>query len=345
MRKISSGEGVERTFQTYSPLIAVDRGQAPRRRAPRQAVLPARALGQVGAHQRKAGLTTVRPAQPAAARAASQLPRRLGAAGRRKSWPARCPMALDPSIPQDRAGPRHRRPPAAVDAARLRAGGAAPALRRAAGVAARDHRRRAALRRPRRRRAASVLVPLVAARRRPDGAADAAHRPPAPTTRARSAFPAAAPSPATPTRSHRAARGRRRRSACRATQVEVLGSLPTYTTGTGFVVTPVVAPGAARRSRCSSIRSRSPRRSRCRSPCLMNPAHHQRHASSSAACAREFLSMPWQGTDAAGPAAPLLHLGRDRGDAAQPLPLPVAPEPARRPRHAAAKARRYHRPR
>ncbi len=54
VRKISSGEGVERTFQTYSPLIASHRSQAPRRRAPRQALLPARALGQVGADPRKA---------------------------------------------------------------------------------------------------------------------------------------------------------------------------------------------------------------------------------------------------------------------------------------------------
>ena len=57
VRKISSGEGVERTFQTYSPLIASHRSQAPRRRAPRQAVLPARPLRQVGADQGKAGLT------------------------------------------------------------------------------------------------------------------------------------------------------------------------------------------------------------------------------------------------------------------------------------------------
>ena len=54
VRKISSGEGVERTFQTYSPLIAVDRGQAQGRRAPRQALLPARSLRQVGAHPREA---------------------------------------------------------------------------------------------------------------------------------------------------------------------------------------------------------------------------------------------------------------------------------------------------
>jgi large subunit ribosomal protein L19 len=39
VRKISSGEGVERSFQTYSP---------------RQALLPARSLGQIGAHSREA---------------------------------------------------------------------------------------------------------------------------------------------------------------------------------------------------------------------------------------------------------------------------------------------------
>jgi 8-oxo-dGTP pyrophosphatase MutT (NUDIX family) len=48
-----------------------------------------------------------------------------------------------------------------------------------------------------------------------------------------------------------------------ATWIEVLGSLPIYTTSTGFIVTPVVAlvrPGFA----CSPTRSRSPRCSRCR---------------------------------------------------------------------------------
>ena len=54
VRKISSGEGVERTFQTYSPLLAVDRGEAQGRRAPREALLPARSLRQVGADPRKA---------------------------------------------------------------------------------------------------------------------------------------------------------------------------------------------------------------------------------------------------------------------------------------------------
>ena len=54
VRKISSGEAVERV----PAVLAADRwhrSQAPRRRAPRQAVLPAQPLGQVGSHQGKAG--------------------------------------------------------------------------------------------------------------------------------------------------------------------------------------------------------------------------------------------------------------------------------------------------
>ena len=41
VRKISHGEGVERVFQTHSPSISEVSSQAPRQRAPRQAVLPA----------------------------------------------------------------------------------------------------------------------------------------------------------------------------------------------------------------------------------------------------------------------------------------------------------------
>ena len=51
VRKISSGEGVERTFQTYSPLIA---SIEVKRRAPRQAVLPAQPQRQERPHQGKA---------------------------------------------------------------------------------------------------------------------------------------------------------------------------------------------------------------------------------------------------------------------------------------------------
>ncbi len=82
-------------------------------------------------------------------------------------------------------------------------------------------------------------------------------------------------------------------------EVEVLGALPTYTTGTGFVVTPVIGlvrPGLAL----------------CADPFevaevfevplawLMDPANHQRHAIDIAGVKREFLSIPWQGVDAEG---------------------------------------------
>ena len=53
VRKISHGEGVERVFQTYSPSISEIDGQAPRQRAPRQAVLPARPVRQGRAHRRE----------------------------------------------------------------------------------------------------------------------------------------------------------------------------------------------------------------------------------------------------------------------------------------------------
>ena len=55
---------------------------------------------------------------------------------------------------------------------------------------------------------------------------------------------------------------------------------------------------------------------------LMNPANHQRHAVEVGGVRREFFSIPWHGIDADGRPRALLHLGRDRGDAAQPVPLP-----------------------
>ena len=87
VRKISSGEGVERTFQTYSPLIASI--EVKRRGDVRRAKLYylREPLGQVGADQREAGLTTAAPAQRGRRGAASQFPQRPALAGCRKTGP------------------------------------------------------------------------------------------------------------------------------------------------------------------------------------------------------------------------------------------------------------------
>ena len=128
-------------------------------------------------------------------------------------------------------------------------------------------------------------------------------------------------------------------------EVEVLGSLPTYTTSTGFIVTPVVGlvqPGAALQPDPIEVAEVF----EVPLAWLMNPANHQRHAIEVAGATREFFSIPWQGATPAAPAAPLLHLGRDRGDAAQPLPLPRRLSAAgAHARAGVRKARRYDRPR
>ncbi len=84
-----------------------------------------------------------------------------------------------------------------------------------------------------------------------------------------------------------------------AFEVEVLGSLPTYTTGTGFVVTPVVGLVAAKASlRPDPIEVAEV--FEVPLSWLMNPANHQRHAVEIAGVTREFLSIPWPGSDANG---------------------------------------------
>jgi 8-oxo-dGTP pyrophosphatase MutT (NUDIX family) len=81
--------------------------------------------------------------------------------------------------------------------------------------------------------------------------------------------------------------------------IEVLGVLPTYTTGTGFVVTPVVGlvrPGFDVKADPFEVAEVF----EVPLAWLMDPAHHQRHAVDVGDARREFLSIPWTGTDASG---------------------------------------------
>lgn len=84
-----------------------------------------------------------------------------------------------------------------------------------------------------------------------------------------------------------------------ATHIDVLGSLPTYTTGTGFIVTPVVAlvsPGFELQADPFEVAEVF----EVPLAFLMNPAHHRRHVVEVGGVRREFLSMPWQGLDSQG---------------------------------------------
>ena len=81
--------------------------------------------------------------------------------------------------------------------------------------------------------------------------------------------------------------------------VDVIGSLPTYTTGTGFIVTPVVAlvrPGFSLRADPFEVAEIF----EVPLSFLMSPANHHRHAVDVDGLRREFLSMPWQGQDEQG---------------------------------------------
>jgi large subunit ribosomal protein L19 len=91
VRKVSSGEGVERTFQTYSPLIASI--EVKRKGDVRRAKLYfARSLGQVGAHPREA-------------RAYATAKRRIGGVRASESGqPSGCPFR--PRPPQEGGGAR-----------------------------------------------------------------------------------------------------------------------------------------------------------------------------------------------------------------------------------------------
>lgn len=81
-------------------------------------------------------------------------------------------------------------------------------------------------------------------------------------------------------------------------RVEVLGSLPTYTTGTGFIVTPVVGLIAPREGEHLSL-SLQPDPGEVDEAFevpldfLMDPRHHQRRALDFSGTSLEFFSMPW----------------------------------------------------
>jgi 8-oxo-dGTP pyrophosphatase MutT (NUDIX family) len=75
--------------------------------------------------------------------------------------------------------------------------------------------------------------------------------------------------------------------------VQVLGTLPIYTTGTAFVITPVVAwvqPGFTLVPNPGEVADVF----EVPLSFLLNPAHHRRHAFEFEGLRREWFSMPWQ---------------------------------------------------
>ena len=79
-----------------------------------------------------------------------------------------------------------------------------------------------------------------------------------------------------------------------ALHIEVLGALPTYTTGTGFIVTPVVAlikPPLEINADPFEVAEVF----EVPLSFLMTPAHHRHHAVEFGGVRREFLSIPWHG--------------------------------------------------
>ncbi|EGI78611.1 CoA pyrophosphatase [Hylemonella gracilis] len=82
-------------------------------------------------------------------------------------------------------------------------------------------------------------------------------------------------------------------------QVEVLGTLPTYTTGTAFVITPVVAlvhPGFTLMPNPAEVAEAF----EVPLAFLLDPSHHRRHAHEFNGVVREWFSMPWPGTQDGG---------------------------------------------
>ena len=81
--------------------------------------------------------------------------------------------------------------------------------------------------------------------------------------------------------------------------VDVLGQLPAYPTGTGFIVTPVVAlvrPGFSIEIDPFEVAEAF----EVPLAFLMDPSNHRWHAAEVGGQRREFLSMPWNGTGSDG---------------------------------------------
>lgn len=90
--------------------------------------------------------------------------------------------------------------------------------------------------------------------------------------------------------------------------VDVLGAMPTYTTGTGFIVTPIVAlvrPGFTLTVDPFEVADVF----EVPLGFLMNPANHRRHAVELNGARREFLSMPYDGIDTEGRSKPFFIWG------------------------------------
>ena len=91
-----------------------------------------------------------------------------------------------------------------------------------------------------------------------------------------------------------------------AEHAEVIGTMPPYSTVTGFVVTPVVAlvqPSMQLTLDAFEVAEAF----EVPLPYLMNPAHHQRHTFSFDGGERQFLSMPWNGYFIWGATASMLR--------------------------------------
>jgi 8-oxo-dGTP pyrophosphatase MutT (NUDIX family) len=80
-------------------------------------------------------------------------------------------------------------------------------------------------------------------------------------------------------------------------RVQVVGRMPTYTTVTGYVVTPVVALVESPFHMSELVLDQGEVAEAFAVPLsyLMNPAHHRRHVFAYEGGQRQFLSMPWQG--------------------------------------------------